>query len=94
MTAQQIINDVAGYYGITPGQLIHGDKHRKYSEPRHVAAYMMRTDLKMVFRAIGELLGDKKYSTIMYSVRKVNDWVNMPRLNPDAVKCINQLKSY
>lgn len=93
MTPQQIINDVALYYGITPRQLLHGDRHRVYAEPRQVTAYLFRTLLKLSFQTIAMLLEKKTHATIIYAVRKVNDWVNMPRLNPHAVNCINQIKS-
>lgn len=92
MTAQQIINDVAGYYGITPDELIHGDKHRVYAEPRQVASYLIRHVLKLTYMAIGDIFS-KKCQTIMYSVWKVEDWVREPVLNRYAVNCINTLRT-
>lgn len=89
MTPQQIINDVARYYGITPDELIHGDRHRAFTDPRHVAAYCLHDRLGLCYSSIGRMLGGKRHATIIYAVRKVDDWVNMPRLNPRAVNCIN-----
>ena len=85
MTPQQIINDVARYYGITSDQLIHGDRHRKFSDPRHVAAYCLRVNLRMSYATIGSMLGGKCHATIMYSVNKVSGWMSLPRLNPAAI---------
>lgn len=93
MTTQQIINDVARYYGITSDQLIHGDRHRKFSDPRHVAAYCMRVNLRMSYATIGSMLGGKCHATIMYACRKVEACMKYPPINPDAVNCINQIKS-
>lgn len=90
MTPQQIINDVAHCYGITENELMHGDKHRRYAEPRHVAAYLLRNMLHLSFPAIARMFG-KTHVTIIYSVNKVHDWVGMPFLNPEAVNCINKL---
>jgi len=91
MTAQQIINDVALYYGITPGQLIHGDKHRIYADPRHVAAYCLHVRLGLGYGTIGRMLGGKSHATIIYAVNKVGGWVRLPQLNRRAVGFITKL---
>lgn len=91
MTPQQIINDVAHYYGITPDELIHGDRHRAFADPRHVAAYCLYAMLGLCYSTIGRMLGGRCHATIFYAVRKVDGWVNMPRLNPRAVNCINHI---
>lgn len=91
MTAQQIINEVAGSYGITPDQLIHGDKHRVFCDPRHVAAYLLHVRLGLGYSTIRRMLGYKQHGTIIYACNKVADWLTMPRQYSDAVKCINQI---
>lgn len=91
MTAQQIINDVADHYGITTGQLIHGDRHRVYADPRHVAAYCLRIRLRLKYKDIGEMLGGKCHGTIIYAVRKVGAWMRLPQLNPGAATFISKL---
>ena len=94
MTAQQIINDVAHYYGITPGQLIHGDKHRIYADPRHVAAYCLHVKLGLGYSTIGRMLGGKCHATIIYAVNKVGDWTRLPQINHKAVSCVFKIISY
>jgi len=91
MTAQQIINDVARYYGITPGQLIHGDKHRVFADPRHVAAYCLHVRLGLGYSAIGRMLGGKRHATIIYACHKVGSWVRLPQLNRNAADFISKL---
>lgn len=88
MTPQQIINNVASYYGITPRQLINGDRHRMYSDPRHVAAYLMHKSLRLGYSTIGRMMG-KRHATIIYACNKVGAWMEMPVLNPHAVGFIN-----
>lgn len=92
MTAQQIINDVADHYGITTDQLIHGDKHRMFADPRHIAAYCLRVKFGLKYKVIGDMLGGKHHAAIIYAVRKVGSWMQFPQLNPDAVNYINQIK--
>lgn len=91
MTAQQIINDVARYYGITPDELVHGDKHRIYADPRHVAAYCLHVRLGLCYSTIGRMLGGKRHATIIYAVNKVGSWMQFPQLNRRAVGFITKL---
>lgn len=87
---QQIINDVALHYGITPGQLIHGDKHRVFAEPRHVAAYCLHVNLGLNYSAIGRIFG-KRHATIIYAVRKVCDWMQLHQFGIEEEAFITKL---
>lgn len=91
MTAQQIINDVAHYYGITPDELIHGDRHRAFADPRHVAAYCLHVRLGLGYSTIGRMLGGKRHSTIIYAVNKVGDWMRLRQLDPGDAAFISKL---
>lgn len=91
MTPQQIINDVARYYGITPDELIQGDRHRAFADPRHVAAYCLRVRLGLSYSIIGRMLGDRCHSTIIYACHKVGGWVRLPQLNRNAAAFISKL---
>lgn len=93
MTPQQIINDVAHFYGITPDELIHGDRHRAYADPRHIAAYCLHDRLGLCYTTIGRMLGGRCHATIIYAVNKVGSWVRFPQLNPRAVNCINHINN-
>ena len=94
MTAQQIISEVAGSYGITPDQLIHGDKRRIFCDPRHVAAYLLHVRLGLGYSTIRRMLGYKQHGTIIYACQKVADWLTMPRQYSDAVKAVNKVNRY
>lgn len=91
MTAQQIINDVANYYGITARQLVSGGRHRIYADPRHVAAYCLHVRLGLGYSTIGRMLGGKCHATIIYAVNKVGDWMRMPQINRDTVYFVRKL---
>ena len=93
MTPQQIINDVARYYGITPDKLIRGDRHRAFADPRHVAAYCLHVRLGLGYSTIGRMLG-KRPATITYAVNKVGDWMRLPQINHKAVSCVFKIISY
>lgn len=90
MTPEQIINDVADHYGITPLQLIHGDRHHVYTDPRHVAAYCLHVRLGMGYSTIGRMFG-KRHATIIYAVDKVASWLKYHQLNRKTATFISKL---
>ena len=91
MTPNEIISAVARHCGITPDQLVHGDRHRVYTDPRHIAAYCLHVGLGLEYSAIGRMLGGKSHGTIIYAVDKVAAWMRLPQLNPETVSFINTL---
>ena len=88
LVTKYIIHSVADYYGITEEQLCLGDRRREYSEPRHVAAYCLRSFAGMEYKTIGRLFGGKTHRAIIYAVTKVDDWRKKPILNKKAAECI------
>lgn len=89
-----IIHFVAQYYNIEDKYLLYGNRERKYSEPRQVAAYCLHKFAAMNYCAIARLFGKKSHRTIIYAVAKVEDWRKTPSLNRKAVDCINQILNY
>lgn len=77
VTVERIIDEVARTYGITAEE-IRSQKNRSanISNARHIAIYLTRelTTLSMV--AIGEEFGNRHYSTIIYTIQKVQKMMN------------------
>ncbi|MEE1218543.1 MAG: chromosomal replication initiator protein DnaA [Ruminococcus sp.] len=80
VTVEKIIDEVARTYGVTSDE-IRSQKNRSsnISNARHIAIYVTRelTTLSMV--AIGEEFGDRHYSTIIYTVKKVQQMMEKDR---------------
>ena len=80
VTVEKIIDEVARTYGVTSDE-IRSQKNRSsnISNARHIAIYVTRelTTLSMV--AIGEEFGDRHYSTIIYTVKKVQQMIEKDR---------------
>lgn len=74
VTVERIIDEVARTYGVSADE-IRSQKNRSanISNARHVAIYVTRelTTLSMV--AIGEEFGNRHYSTIIYTLKKVQE---------------------
>ena len=80
VTVERIIDEVARTYGVSSDE-IRSQKNRSanISNARHVAIYVTRelTTLSMV--AIGEEFGNRHYSTIIYTLKKVQDMMEKDR---------------
>ena len=80
VTVERIIDEVARTYGVSADE-IRSQKYRSanISNARHVAIYVTRelTTLSMV--AIGEEFGNRHYSTIIYTLKKVQEMMEKDR---------------
>ena len=80
VTVERIIDEVARTYGVSVDE-IRSQKNRSanISNARHVAIYVTRelTTLSMV--AIGEEFGNRHYSTIIYTLKKVQEMMEKDR---------------
>lgn len=80
VTVERIIDEVARTYSVTPEE-IRSQKNRSanISNARHIAIYVTRelTTLSMV--AIGEEFGNRHYSTIIYTLKKVQEMMEKDR---------------
>lgn len=93
VTVERIIDEVARTYGVSAEE-IRSQKNRSanISNARHIAIYLSRelTTLSMV--AIGEEFGKRHYSTIIYTIRKVNEMMEkdskVKELIDDTIKNI------
>jgi len=85
-----IIQQVADFYNVNVTDLMHGDRRRAFSEPRHVAMYLCVRIGGMSNEGVSRYFG--KARTIgQYAVEKVADWVNDPRLNRKAAECVQTI---
>ena len=80
VTVERIIDEVARTYGVSADE-IRSQKNRSanISNARHVAIYVTRelTTLSMV--AIGEEFGNRHYSTIIYTLKQVQEMMEKAR---------------
>lgn len=70
-----ILDAVASAYGITRDQLCSRDRSREVVLPRQVAMYLLREEAKTSLPQIGEALGGRDHTTVMYACEKVADLI-------------------
>lgn len=69
----QIINTVANTYGITVEKMMGRERTKTIARPRQIAMYLMREETDISLPQIGEALGGRDHTTVMYGHEKISD---------------------
>jgi chromosomal replication initiator protein len=75
LTPPQIIDAVAAFYNSSPDALIGPDRSKDVAMPRQVAMYLIREETDASLPAVGDALGGRDHTTIMYGYKKIADMI-------------------
>ena len=70
---EEIICKVVEYYGVSIERMLSRDRSRQIALPRQVAMFLMREEADLSLPQIGEALGGRDHTTIMYGCEKIAD---------------------
>ncbi len=70
-----VVNVVASAFGITPEKLLGRDRTRAVALPRQVVMYLLRQEANVSLPQIGEAMGGRDHTTVMYACEKVADMI-------------------
>ena len=73
VTTEQIISVVADQYGIEESRLLSRERSREVAFPRQIAMYLIREETSSSLPKIGEALGGRDHTTVMYGCGKIAD---------------------
>lgn len=73
VSLEDILDTVAGYYHMRSVDLKSPSRAKDLSHARQVAIYVIREMTESSFPKIGELMGGRKHTTILYAYEKVKD---------------------
>lgn len=73
ITPDQIITAVADEFGIEEDRLLSRQRSREVALPRQVAMYLIREETSASLPQIGEVLGGRDHTTVMYGYDKITD---------------------
>jgi chromosomal replication initiator protein len=68
---EEIIRRVADAFGITLDRILGRDRTKQVALPRQIAMYLLREETKCSLPQIGEALGGRDHTTVMYGCDKV-----------------------
>ncbi len=89
-TMDIIISETARYYGLSDEQLTGQSHQQKISTARQVAMYLCRTLINTSLKAIGEKFDNRNHSTVLASIRKIEELV---KTSPDMAATIRDITS-
>ncbi len=75
LTPPQIIGTVADFYNTTTQALIGPDRTKDLALSRQVAMYLIREETDASLPAVGDALGGRDHTTIMYGYKKIADMI-------------------
>ncbi len=78
---ENIVKVVADTFGLTVEHMLSHERSRRVAEPRQIAMYLLREEAHLSLPQIGDMLGGRDHTTIMYGCDKVADLMERdPRL--------------
>ena len=71
MTIDQVIEAVCRYYNVATADLLSSSRKRAIAFPRQIAMYLARTETDASLPQIGESLGNRDHTTVLYGFEKI-----------------------
>lgn len=68
---KNIIKAVSEFYDLNPGNLTNRSRKKEIVLPRQIAMYLIREELNGSYPFIGEKLGGRDHTTVMYACQKI-----------------------
>jgi chromosomal replication initiator protein len=92
MTAGQILEIVARHYGVSVDELQGKGRSQEVALPRQIAMYLLREETGAPLAAIGQQLGGRDHTTILYGYDKVAQEIEVDaHLRREVLGLIEQL---
>jgi chromosomal replication initiator protein len=69
----EVVRKVADAFGVEMDRMLGRDRSREVALPRQIAMYLLREEANISLPQIGETLGGRDHTTVMYGCEKVAD---------------------
>lgn len=90
-TMESILAEVCRETGVTEEQMMSKGRYREFSEARYIFFWLTYRYTGITYAAIGQRV-NRVHPLVYYGICKVNEWMANPKINPDVVKQIEQIK--
>lgn len=88
----EVMSQVAGAFGVTIQNLIGPDRRQEVVLPRQIAMYLLREEANYSLPKIGEAMGGRDHTTVMYACQKVTDMLERDdKLRRQVIKIREQI---
>ena len=90
VTPELIIQIVAEHYGITTNDIISDKRNKEYVIPRQIAMYLCREMTATRLKVIGQYLGNRDHSTILYGCEKISKEIERDMATRNTVEVLKK----
>ncbi len=92
VTAERVVDIVARSFNVTADHILGRDRSQNIALPRQVAMYLLREESNASLPQIGQALGGRDHTTVMYAIEKITDMLERDdRLRRQVVQIRQQL---
>jgi chromosomal replication initiator protein len=70
---KEVIKTIADFYNISEEDMLNKNRRKEFVRPRQIAMYILREVFNISYPTIGEKMGGKDHTTIMYSCDKIKN---------------------
>jgi len=89
---EEVMSTVAGAFGVSVDKLKGADRRQEVVLPRQIAMYLLREDANYSLPKIGEAMGGRDHTTVMYACQKVTDLLERDdKLRRQVIKIREQI---
>lgn len=82
---QSVVSD---YYSITVDELIGKNRSFKYTLPRHIAMYLIKSVYDVPYSRIGDMFGGRDHTSVISAFNKINDQLE---IDTELKKAVNDI---
>jgi chromosomal replication initiator protein len=87
-----VLHTVADVFGVTVDRILGRDRTQEVALPRQIAMYLLREEANFSLPQIGQALGGRDHTTVMYACNKVADLLERDdRLRRQVIKVREQI---
>ncbi len=90
-TTESVIKAVADFYSLSPEDLKGRSRRQEVAKPRQIAMYIARQETEASFPSIGEALGKRDHTTVLYGCNKIRDETERDEMLRREVLAIQQM---
>ncbi|MCP4359425.1 MAG: chromosomal replication initiator protein DnaA [Chloroflexi bacterium] len=87
LTVEKILTAVCQYYSVSLEDLVSASRKRRIAYPRQMAMFLARTETDASLPLIGEKLGNRDHTTILYGYEKITGLIDTdPNIRRDSLE--------
>ncbi len=91
ITPEAIIEETARYFHIKTEDIIGSNRSRKVAYPRQITMYLIKEMTDRTLDQIGEILGGKDHSTVIYGINKIEESLKEEGDTGDIIENIKKI---